>query len=201
MTPLTGLKRSKETTMIPLVHHVQRRRAWRDCGLAACFGAVLLLCGGCSLTSEPPAPPPPSFAGQWSGVFEMGEVKLGGVWPVAAHPVELTFRVTESEGRVVGTGSVTNLMGDLSALAFISGPQRGEAMGVILDGVAEITLAIPPFGAPPAPASVLFNGRAEAQGLVGTCWVNLAGSESAAVPCTLTKPAPPPSQADKPEAQ
>ncbi len=120
---------------------------------------------------------------------------------MAPHPVELNLRLAESEGKVEGTGSVTNLMGSLSALAFVSGPQRGEAFGVVLDGVAEISLNIPPFGAPPAPASVIFSGRAEAEGLVGQCWASIAGGESAAVPCTLTKPPPAPTPAAPTEAQ
>ncbi len=163
-----------------------RSRVRWSLALASC----LVTAAGCDSrpATEPTAslePPPPSFEGQWAGSFELPEVMIGGVLPVAPHPVDLSLKLAASDGKVEGLGTVTNLLGDMAPLAMVSGPQRGKAFGVVVDGVAEISLDIPPFGAPPAPASVVFSGRATGEGLIGTCRANLAGGESAPVSCTL----------------
>ena len=160
-------------------------------------GLALLLGSGCvaDTASNPPVPPPPplpTFAGHWSGSFDMSEVKIGGILPVPPHSVDLELTLADSGGKVEGLGSVTHLLGQLATLAMVSGAQRGKAFGVVVDGVAEISLDIPPFGAPPAPASVIFKGTATTEGLVGTCHANIAGGESSPAPCTLSKPTPTP---------
>ncbi len=129
----------------------------------------------------------PAFTGRYQGSFEMSEVKIGGVLPLAAHPVDLSFTLAQTDADIKGMGAATNLLGDLAALAFISGPQRGEIKGMVVDGVAELSLDIPPFGAPPAPASIVFVGKVTEEGLSGQCRSSVAGDESTPAPCTLAR--------------
>ena len=142
---------------------------------------------GCSGGGISASPAKSAFTGRYQGSFDMSEVKVGGVFPIAAHSVDLSFTLSQADADIKGMGSATNLLGDLAALAFISGPQRGEIKGMVVDGIAELSLDIPPFGAPPAPASIVFVGKVTDDGLVGKCRSNLAGSESTPAPCTLAR--------------
>ncbi len=141
-------------------------------------------CSGGGLTASPAKP---AFTGRYQGSFEMSEVKIGGVLPLAAHPVDLSFTLAQTDADIKGMGAATNLLGDLAALAFISGPQRGEIKGMVVDGVAELSLDIPPFGAPPARASIVFVGKVTEDGLSGQCRSSVAGDESTPAPCTLAR--------------
>ncbi|MGC6494366.1 MAG: hypothetical protein ACON5B_16140 [Myxococcota bacterium] len=145
--------------------------------------------GGCSSAPSEPVTPEPevTFTGRYEGSFEMSEVKLGGVLPLAAHPVELKITLSQSDADLKGMGSATNLLGDLAALAFVTGAQRGDIKGMVVDGVAELSLDIPPFGAPPAPASIVFVGTVTENGLSGQCRSSVAGDESTPAPCTLSR--------------
>jgi len=143
-------------------------------------------CYGTTVTPVQPSPPPPSLTGAWAGSFEMPRTMLAGAIPIEAHPVSVELTLHEERGRIGGFGAVEGLLGRLAPLAFVKGPQRGEVSGILVNDVAEIQLAIPPFGSPPAAVHVVFRGEISDGVLTGVCLANLGGTESEPAPCKLT---------------
>ncbi len=125
------------------------------------------------------------FAGAWEGSIDVTATTLGGMMPVPAHPVEVELVVSQTGDQLTGVGSASNLLGALSALAGVSGALTGEVHGVVLDGRSRVVLSIPPFGAPPANASVMLDMGVTQGQLQGSCWVNLGGTESEHLPCEI----------------
>ena len=158
---------------------LERRARNHHLGL---WGAVVALAAFtvAHLPEEPVAEDTPAhaaqpFAGAWVGPIDVSATTLGGMMPVPAHPVQVELVVSQTGDQLAGVGSASNLLGALSALAGVRGALTGEVQGVVLDGRSRIVLSIPPFGAPPAHASVVLDVEATQGQLQGSCWVNLGG--------------------------
>jgi len=144
--------------------------------------------GGAPLVAAPaPARAPAGdYAGAWCTEFDAAEISIGGVFRVKPHAVGLSFSLWEHDGQLGGNGVVVDLLGDLQGMAMVEPVQRGTASGAVDAAVARLILDIPPFGAPPAPATLTATVTRVGDGLTGTCSINVAGSESAPAPCTFT---------------
>ncbi len=154
------------------------------------FTLLIMLCAGCK-PGGPPPPEVPPVSGRWLGTFTPTDMSIGGFMPIEAHDVSVELNLSVSDGGALsGVGQVTNLLGSLAALAMVAGGQPGTVAGVNINGDIQANLQIPPFGAPPAPATIILNLKQSGETLVGTCSVNLAGSGSTPVPCTLERSAP-----------
>ncbi len=134
-------------------------------------------------TGEAP-PLAPDWGGAWTTSFQVDDLSLGGLFVVPPHQIAVSFTAIQDHKEITGLGEVENLLGTLSALAMVNGPQRATVSGVVGD-VAIIALNIPPFGAPPASATVVI--ESPTPGGPALCSVNLAGSTTAPVPCNLRR--------------